>query len=335
MASIFISHSSRDNEQAVKVRDWLVANGWQDIFLDLDPERGIVAGQRWKEALQQAAHRCEVVLALVSPAWLASGWCKSEVDAARLMSKKIIIALIGADKAAVPLDLTDEQWIDLVGDPAGYRRLQEGLKRAGLDPSTFALAPGRRPYPSFAYFEEEDAAIFFGREAQIVRALDRMRGLVRVGIDRMLIILGASGSGKSSFLRAGLRPRLQRDDRAWLSLPVIRPERAVISGAFGLTRALHQMMNAEAFAEEIRRRDLPRGRADIQAFVTEREDGLLAIFSALREIAQAPGLLGEPTQPPTIVLALDQGEELFNAEGHGEAGPFIEILSRTLIADPR
>jgi hypothetical protein len=28
-----------------------------------------------KEALQKAAHRCEVVLALVSPEWLASGWC--------------------------------------------------------------------------------------------------------------------------------------------------------------------------------------------------------------------------------------------------------------------
>src|SRR3954452_6623349 len=203
MASIFLSHSSRDNEQAVKVRDWLVANGWQDIFLDLDPERGIVAGQRWKEALQQAAHRCEVVLALVSPGWLASGWCKSEIDAARLMGKKIIIALIGADKAAVPLDLTDEQWIDLVGDPAGYRRLQEGLKRAGLDPSTFALAPGRRPYPGFTYFEEEYAAIFFGRDAQIVRALDRMRGLVRVGVDRMLVILGPPAPASRRFCAPG------------------------------------------------------------------------------------------------------------------------------------
>src|SRR3954453_15771918 len=147
MTSIFISHSSRDNEQAIKVREWLVANGWQDIFLDLDPERGIVAGQRWKEALQQAAHRCELVLALVSPGWLGSSWCKSEVDAARLMGKKIIVALIGADKEAVPTDLTDEQWVDLLGDPAGYRRLREGLKRAGLDPSTFTLPPGAGPIP--------------------------------------------------------------------------------------------------------------------------------------------------------------------------------------------
>src|SRR5690242_10819690 len=94
-------------------------------------------------------------------------------------------------------------------------------------------------------------------------------------------------------------------------------------------------MNAEAFAEDIRRRGLPRSRADIQAFIIEREDGLLAIFAALREIAQAPGLSSEQTQPPTVVLSLDQGEELFNVDGHGEAGQFIEILSRTMIADPR
>lgn len=127
MARLFISHSSWNNDKAVEVRDWLAKNGWDDIFLDLDPERGIVAGQRWKEALQKAAYRCEVVLALVSKEWLASSWCKSEVDAARLMGKKVIAALIGIDKYEVPLDLTDEQFIDLTGDKQAYRRLKEGL----------------------------------------------------------------------------------------------------------------------------------------------------------------------------------------------------------------
>ena len=115
---------------------------------------------------------------------------------------------------------------------------------------------------------------------------------------------------------------------------MIRPERAIISGEFGLARALYQTMSAASFAEEIRRRDLPRGRADIEAFVTEREDGLPTILAALREIAQAAGLSGEQMQPPTVVLSLDQGEELFNAEGSDEAAQFIEILSRTLAADP-
>ena len=249
MASIFISHSSRNNDRAIEVRDWLRDNGWDDVFLDVDPQRGIVAGQRWKEALQKAAHRCQIVLALVSPEWLASGWCKSEVDAARLMGKKLIVALMGIDKGQIPPDLGDEQWVDLIGDRDGYRRLKEGLKRAGLDPASFELEPGRRPYPGFSSLEEADAAIFFGRDAQIIRGLDKIRGLARAGVDRMLVILGASGSGKSSFLRAGLWPRLARDDRSWLPLPVIRPERAAVSGKFGLAQALQQTVSDERFAD--------------------------------------------------------------------------------------
>jgi len=150
MSRLFISHSSWNNDKALEVRDWLAKNGWDDVFLDLDPERGIAAGQRWKEALQKAAWRCEVVLALVSKEWIGSSWCKSEVDAARLMGKKVIAALVGVDKSEVPPDLTDEQYIDLTHDPAALPRLKEGLKRAGLDPTTFPFPPGRRPYPGFA-----------------------------------------------------------------------------------------------------------------------------------------------------------------------------------------
>jgi hypothetical protein len=249
------------------------------------------------------------VLALISTEWLASGWCKAEIDAARLMGKKIIVALIGVDKSLVPLDLADEQWVDLDRDPDARTRLKEGLKRLGFDPLGFPFEPGRRPYPGFAFLEEEDAAIFFGRDAPIVRGLDKMRGLVRAGVDRMLVILGASGSGKSSFLRAGLWPRLKRDDRSWLPLPIIRPERAVMSGSFGLAQALQKIMSEPAFTEEIRKRDLPRSRAAIQEFLEKTEDGLVKIFAALRDIARATELSGGIALPPTIVLAVDQGEE--------------------------
>ncbi|MER8656104.1 toll/interleukin-1 receptor domain-containing protein [Mesorhizobium sp. M0847] len=70
MSRIFISHSSRNNAEARAIRDWLISNGWDDYFLDLDPERGIVAGQRWERALHEAANRCPAVLFLVSAAWL-------------------------------------------------------------------------------------------------------------------------------------------------------------------------------------------------------------------------------------------------------------------------
>jgi hypothetical protein len=75
---IFLSHSSANNAAAVALRDWLVAEGWDELFFDRDPERGIVAGERWERALNEAANRCEAVLFLVSRAWLSSDWCLKE-----------------------------------------------------------------------------------------------------------------------------------------------------------------------------------------------------------------------------------------------------------------
>jgi hypothetical protein len=50
------------------LKQWLLDNGWDDVFLDLDPERGLTAGERWQEALRHAADRCEAVVFIISPA---------------------------------------------------------------------------------------------------------------------------------------------------------------------------------------------------------------------------------------------------------------------------
>src|SRR3984957_6940961 len=68
VSRIFLSHSSANNAEAVALRDWLKREGWDDVFLDVDPDRGIAAGERWERALNQAANRCEAVLFIVSRA---------------------------------------------------------------------------------------------------------------------------------------------------------------------------------------------------------------------------------------------------------------------------
>ena len=73
---------------------------------------------------------------------------------------------------------------------------------------------------------------------------------------RLLVILGASGAGKSSFLRAGLIPRLARDNDNFFVLPIIRPERATITGENGLLHALERAFKAVAIAAS---------RADLRA----------------------------------------------------------------------
>ncbi len=78
MSRIFLSHSSADIAEAIAVRDWMRTHGWDDIFLDLEPESGLKAGERWQDALKRAAELCEIVIFLVSPVWAASKWCLAE-----------------------------------------------------------------------------------------------------------------------------------------------------------------------------------------------------------------------------------------------------------------
>src|ERR1700737_1582391 len=108
MSRIFFSHSSQNNAQAVALYDWLGREGWKDeIFLDFDPKRGIAAGERWERALNEAANRCEVVLFLVSNAWLSSRWCLKEFNLAHGMNKRLFGVLIeNLSVDDLPEDLT-------------------------------------------------------------------------------------------------------------------------------------------------------------------------------------------------------------------------------------
>lgn len=268
MSKIFISHSSSDNPSALALADWLREEGWDDLFLDLDPERGIVAGERWERALHDAANRCDAVLFLVSSNWLSSEWCLREFDLAHRLNKRIFGVLIEElDIEGLPDKLTATwQLVNLAGSTdhevfravlpdsgeerhvnfsvTGLKSLRSGLMRAGLDPRFFdwppADDPDRAPYRGMRALEAEDAGIFFGREAPIIELLSELRGLRDDPPPRLLVILGASGAGKSSFVRAGLLPRLARDDRHFAVLPVIRPGPDALTGDDGLVAMLDQ-----------------------------------------------------------------------------------------------
>jgi formylglycine-generating enzyme required for sulfatase activity len=352
MSRIFLSHSSKNNDSAVALRDWLLAQGWDDVFLDTDPLRGIAAGERWERSLNQAALRCEAVLFLVSRAWLASDWCQKEFNLAHRLNKRLFGLLI-EDLAVgdLPATLTGTwQLVPLASgrdhtmlratlpgshDEAhvtfskeGLTRLRIGLERAGLDPRFFAWPPdndpSRPPYRGLLPLEAADAGIFFGREAPTIEALDRIRGMKDGAPPRLLVLLGASGAGKSSFLRAGLLPRLVRDDRNYFTLPVVRPERAAINGEVGLLRALETAFTSQGAT---------MSRADIREAIGGGAATLRPLLNTLAERARA-AFAGDHAQAkaPTLVLAIDQGEELFVAES-GEESAHLLVLLRDLLAD--
>jgi WD40 repeat protein len=349
LARLFISHSSTNNAAAVALRDWLFEQGFEnEVFLDVDPDRGLAPGDRWQDALKAAADRCEAVLVLVSPAWLASGWCLAEFLFAKSLHKRIFGLLIEPTPLErLPREMTSEwQLCELVGDDqyrrfdvrigaeqtsvkfreAGLQLLRRGLERAGLDAHSFpwppAGEPNRSPYRGLRALEPQDAAIFFGRDAVIVRGLDRIRGLLDAGVERFLVILGASGSGKSSFLRAGLWPRLARDDAAFLPLPAIRPESAVMTGNSGLAVSLFGAFD---------RLGARRTAGAIKELLREGPAGFASLLDELSTLARRR-LVGfdETHEHPTIVIAIDQAEELFNVEGAAEASVFLDHLAHVL-----
>src|SRR4029077_2248072 len=128
--------------------------------------------------------------------WEASHECTTEYRYAETLNKAIVVARL----EPVPgREITSEwQRCDLFGDgPAaaisvdegepvmlateGLHRLLNGLRALGIGAEHFPWPPledpERAPYRGWVPLEESDAAVFFGRDAQIVRGLDALRGM--------------------------------------------------------------------------------------------------------------------------------------------------------------
>src|SRR5512144_1651739 len=169
MASLFVSHSSQDRAKTAELVDRLRAEGFKALFVDFDPNSGIPAGRNWERELYAQLRRADGVLYVASPASAASRWCFAELSLARSIGKPIFPVLVsGSERLAL---LADVQWVDMASEgERAFGRLLAGLRQAGLDPAdAFAWDPTRCPYPGLEPFGIEDAAVFFGRDAEIGR----------------------------------------------------------------------------------------------------------------------------------------------------------------------
>jgi hypothetical protein len=342
MPILFVSHASKDDAVATGLETWLRVNGFSDIFVD---HYSISGGDSWRQALQAAAGTCRVVLCLVTENWLASNECLAEFDASFYMGKRVIPLFLlptphgldaGAEKRLARvcahyqgLDfsacLTAGGSIDPDAHKAAADRLKASLReagalnRVGLDPEAFAIDRRLRPmpFPGLASFGDDDAdtALFYGRSREVAETLEELRKVRAEGDLRPFVILGASGAGKSSLLKAGIIPRLRREAPAWLPLRAFRPGAdPLLNFAEALSRTLDDFNKVEAHG-------MTRDRL-FEAWLKAERDNSAELtpagLAALEQVLEAEGrALREAAGRANacILVSIDQAEEMARAEG--------------------
>jgi tetratricopeptide (TPR) repeat protein len=215
--------------------------------------------------------------------------------------------------------------------PDDFARQVEDCLRQWLEKHGFAAREiwdrGRfgSPFPGLTAFDASREHIFFGRDLAIRQAIEQLRSAKTP----FLLILGASGSGKSSLLRAGLIPKLTR--------PGAIPE-------VDLFRPVVMTPGIDPFAE------LAEALLAPQALGAELAGGRFADKTALTRALKsdpgtAVGLIGEwldkaaearcqaarydNPRPARLLIAIDQGERLFSdARTHADAfGRLLQALA--------
>ena len=149
-----------------------------------------------------------------------------------------------------------------------------------------AISAEHGPFAGLRAFQEEDATKFFGRSRELGTLLGRLRDAP------LLAVVGPSGVGKSSFLRAGVVPALRNGDVAWEVLTV-RPGRTPI-----LSLAEHLRPCIEVLARH--QRQEPATDREVVAKLTHEPGFLGAVLRAYCRIKQT-----------RLLMFFDQFEELY------------------------
>jgi hypothetical protein len=287
------------------------------VFFDRDY---LAAGQSWPERLEKQLADCGAVAVCIGPTGLGPVQKREQYIAidrkARDESFPVIPVLLpGANDPPLGF-LRLNTWIDLRRGVDQTDQLEIfGRAIRGLPPAEncggMLLRPTICPYRGLDPFREEDATLFFGRETFIRTLIDK------IGRKSLTAVVGASGSGKSSIVLAGLVPALRgklgvtgAKGQVW-EIGIMRPG----------TNPLQQL--AAAFLP------LAPGLDEFERIkvLKQRADNLASGHITLAEVVQRT----IETQPGTerLLLIVDQFEELFTqTKDAGERADFLLVLLR-------
>lgn len=171
----------------------------------------------------------------------------------------------------------------------------------------------RNPFVGLRPFNSQEALLFFGRRNQVVELLERLHHT------RFLAVIGSSGSGKSSLVRAGLIPKLQAgmlvQDRDRWRIATCTPG---TTPRIRLAAAIRAALRGTASARDD---SLPKTHDLVKAIEFRGMTGLVETIQPVLRRTQA-----------NLLILVDQFEELFrfDADADGkeaaEAEDFVSIL---------
>ncbi len=295
---VFLSYHWRDHVQVESLAHQLRDEGLT-VFLD---RWYLTPGQSWPKALEATLAQCHAVGVCIGQGEMGP-WQQREQYLA--LERQASVERQGQNFPVIPILLPGSEpplgflrqntWVDFrhrLNDKVLLTTLVKAIH--GESPGPDSQATVREtlaticPYRGLQYFREEDAAFFFGRTeaiGQLVGAIEK---------HRLVAVVGASGSGKSSVVRAGLVPELRKSHECvWEVVTIVPTDRPLHALAAGLMPILEQDMS----------------ETDRLIETNKLADALLQKTVKLRDIVEQILL----KQPGTerLLLIVDQWEELF------------------------
>jgi transcriptional regulator with XRE-family HTH domain len=331
---VFLACSYADNEKAVvtRLKTMLQKRG---ITLLGSRHIGRQGLEQPRKALGEAIRAAQIILLIVSPEARTSRHVREALEIGKMYQRPICGVWIEGENWQECLP-SNEQDLPMAidarsSDDAGlFEELVTLLQRGWPEPETSnaftpevaqeqgAPSEPRNPYKGLQAFRQEDQRDFFGRDGLIDKLTNTLASTLQAELPgkpgaRLLAIIGASGSGKSSVMMAGMLPRLKHGgiagSEAWIYLDPMVP------GAHPLESL------ALALAERLPERSLHAIHQDLAA---DSARGLHQLATTLTH--------GHSTQ---VLLCIDQFEELFTQTSiQEEREQFLELLV-TALSEPR
>ena len=309
---VFLSHNSKDKAAVETIARLLKEKGFT-LFLD---KWHLIPGEPWQEALEDALDDSETCAVFIGSDGI-SPWEHEEMREAiskRVSNKKktyrvIPVLLPGAkrgERGRLPAFLSRSTWVEFreqLDNEESLYRLACGIK--GIPPvpqSPTASFQGINPYRGLQVFDVEHAPFFCGRDAAVEWLIDTLR------TSNFLAVIGPSGSGKSSLVRAGLIPAIKAgklpDSETW-PICVLKPNQHPLNSL------------ALALGKEY---DISQSRPSLSTIATDMQNNVRTLYMEGSSITSFSG-------SSKLVVVIDQFEEVFTlCDKEEERQAFIDNL---------